>query len=125
MLLMDYPSIIGGDLPDFFKVATWKLLYAYIDAHSKILIDEYHVDEAQDITVLQSKCENTTSAEQIRYNRLFQKVIHKERESAINYINRFQNDKALVISVGNSYSKDHLMHTFLDNFQQGGNILLR
>ena len=27
---------------------------------------------------------------------------------------------ALSVSVGNSYSEDQLMHTFLDNFRQGG-----
>ena len=32
----------------------------------------------------------------------------------------FQNDKAWEISSGNSYSEDQLMHTFLDNFHQGG-----
>ena len=33
---------------------------------------------------------------------------------------RFQNSHALSVSVGNSYSEDQLMHTFLDNFHQGG-----
>ena len=32
----------------------------------------------------------------------------------------FQNAHALSISVGNSYSEDKLMHTFLDNFHQDG-----
>ena len=36
------------------------------------------------------------------------------------YIKRFQNGKALVISVGNTYSEDQLMHTFLDNLEQSG-----
>ena len=40
--------------------------------------------------------------------------------SAINYIKRFQNAHALSILVGNSYSEDQLMHTFLDNFEEGG-----
>ena len=31
----------------------------------------------------------------------------------------FQNAHALSVSVGNSYSEDQLMHTFLDNFHQG------
>ena len=44
MLLEDYPSIRGGELPDYTKTSTWNLLYAYIDAHSQILIDEYPVD---------------------------------------------------------------------------------
>ena len=38
----------------------------------------------------------------------------------MNYIKRFQNAQALSVSVGNIYSKYQLMHTFLDNFQQGG-----
>ena len=51
---------------------------------------------------------------------MFQKTIHKRGDSEINYIKIFHNDKALEISVGNSYSTDQLMHTFLENFQQGG-----
>ena len=50
----------------------------------------------------------------------FQQVSHKGGGSAINYIKIFQNVHALSISVGNSYSEDQLMHTFLDNFPQGG-----
>ena len=38
----------------------------------------------------------------------------------MNYIKRFQNAHDLSSSVGNSCSEDQLMHTFLDNFQQGG-----
>ena len=38
----------------------------------------------------------------------------------MNYTKIFQNAHALSISVGNSYSKYQLMHTFLDNFHQGG-----
>ena len=58
--------------------------------------------------------------DKIRYNRTFQQITHKGGESAINYIKRFQNAQALSVSVGNSYSKDQIMHTFLDNFQQSG-----
>ena len=46
--------------------------------------------------------------------------VHKGRYPEINYIKIFNNAKALEISVENSYSEDHLMHTFLDNFHQGG-----
>ena len=49
-----------------------------------------------------------------------QQVTHKVGESTISYIKRFQNAHDLSVSVGNSYSKDQLMHTFLDKFQQGG-----
>ena len=61
-----------------------------------------------------------TFADKSRYDRTFQQVTHKGGESAINYIQRFHNAHALSISVGNSYSEDQLMHTFLDNFEKGG-----
>ena len=61
-----------------------------------------------------------TFADKSRYDRTFQKVTHKGGESAINYIKRFQNAHAFSISVGNSYSEDQIMHTFLDNFHQSG-----
>ena len=47
-------------------------------------------------------------------------VTHKGGESAINHIKIFHNAHALSVSVGNSYSEDQLMHTFMDNFHQGG-----
>ena len=55
-----------------------------------------------------------------RYDRTFQKVTHKGGELSINYIKRFQNAQALSVSVGNSYSEDQIMHTFLDSFHQSG-----
>ena len=58
-------------------------------------------------------------ADKSRYGRIFQQVTHKGGEYAINYIKIFQNAQALSVSVGNSYSEDQLMHTFLDNFHQG------
>ena len=61
-----------------------------------------------------------TFADKSRYDRTFQQVTHKEGESAINYIKRFQNAQDLSVSVGNSYSEDQIMHTFLDNFHQDG-----
>ena len=61
-----------------------------------------------------------TFSDRSRYDRTFQQVIHEGGEYAINYIERFQNAQALSISVGNSYSEDQLMHTFLDNFEEGG-----
>ena len=61
-----------------------------------------------------------TFADKSRYDRIFQQVTHKGGESTINYIKRFQNAQALSISVGNNYSEDQIMHTFLDNFQQSG-----
>ena len=47
-------------------------------------------------------------------------MTHKGGEHAINYIKRFQNAHDLSVSVGNSYFEDQLMHTFLNNFRQGG-----
>ena len=41
MLLMDYTSKREEDLPDYANKATWKILHAYIDAHSQIFIYEY------------------------------------------------------------------------------------
>ena len=59
-------------------------------------------------------------ADKSRYDRTFQQVTHKRGESAINYIKGFQDAHASSVSVGNSYSEDQRMHTFLDNFHQGG-----
>ena len=58
--------------------------------------------------------------EKSRYNRIFQQVTHKEVDSAMKYIKRFQNAQALSVLVGNIYSEDQLMHIFLDNFHQSG-----
>ena len=57
-------------------------------------------------------------SDQIIYNKLLKKVIKTLRESEINNIKIFQNDKALAVSVRNSYSEDQFIHTFLDNLQQ-------
>ena len=62
-----------------------------------------------------------TFADQNRYNRMFQQVMHKEGQSEINYIKIFYDSKALTNSVGNNYTEDHLMRNFLDNFQKGVN----
>ena len=64
-----------------------------------------------------------TFAVKIRYI-MFQQVMHEGGGSEINYIKIFQNFKALAISVGNSYTEDHLIHNFLENFLQGGENLL-
>ena len=49
MLLMEYPSIRGEEIPYYAKNATWNLLYAYIYAHSQIFIDKYTGDGVKDI----------------------------------------------------------------------------
>ena len=59
------------------------------------------------------------SAYQRIYNIMFQQLLQKIGESPINYIKIFQNATASVISVGNSYSEDKMMCTFLETFQQG------
>ena len=71
----------------------------------------------------QSHCANMTFADKSRYDRTFHQVTHKGGESAIKYIKRFHNAQALSVSVGNSYSEDQIMHTFLDNFHQSGKYL--
>ena len=95
-------------------------MHANIDAHSRRFIAEYPKDGIKSIEKLQSHCANMTFADKSIYDSTFQQVTHKGGESAINYIKRFQNAHALSVSVGNSYSEDRLMHTFLDNCHQGG-----
>ena len=96
-----------------------KLLHANIDVHRRILIAELPKDGIKCLERLQSHCANMTFDDKSRYERTFKQVTHKGGESAINYIKIFQNEQALSVSVGNSYSEDQLMHTFLDNFHQG------
>ena len=79
-------------------------MHAYIDAHSQILIYECPVNGVQAIKRLQLQRAKMKVSDQNIYNRLFQQVIHKGGESAINYIKIFQNAKDLAISVINSYS---------------------
>ena len=59
-------------------------------------------------------------ADKSRYDRTIQQVTHKGEEPAINYIKRFQNAHDFSVSVGNSYSEEQIMQTFLNNFHQGG-----
>ena len=100
-------------------------MHAKIDVHSRRLIAEFLKGEVKCIEKLQSHCANMTFSDKSRYDRTFHQVTHKGGESAINYIRRFQNAHALSVSVGNSCSEDQLMHTFLDNFHQGGNTQLK
>ena len=95
-------------------------MHAYIYAHSQILIYEFPGDGLHDISRLQSQCSDMTFPDQIRYNTMFQQVVHKGGGSEINYIQIIQNTKDLENSVGNSYNEDQMMHTFSYNFQQGG-----
>ena len=77
MLVMDYLSIREEYFPGCAKKATCKLLHEYIDADSQRLIDEYPGYEVHATTIFQYKCANMNFYEKRRYNRLFQKVIHK------------------------------------------------
>ena len=61
-----------------------------------------------------------TFSDKSRYARTFQQVIHKGGGFSINYIKRFQHVYALSVLLGNSYSEDQLLRTFLDSFHQGG-----
>ena len=100
-------------------------MHKNIDVYSRRLIAEYLKDGIECIDKLQSHCASMTFPDKSRYDRTFQQVTHKGGEYAINYIKVFQNAHALSVSVVNIYSEDQLMHTFLDKFRQGGNILLR
>ena len=125
-VLLYYPKIGGDDIIEYYaKKAIRNILHANIDVHSRRLIAEFPKDGINCIEKLQSHFANMNFADKSRYDRTFQQVTHKGWESAINYINIFQNAHSLSVSVGNNYSEDQLMHTFLDNFQQGGNIQLR
>ena len=55
-----------------------------------------------------------------RYDRICKQVAHKGGESAIRYTKVFQNSEDLSVSMGNTYSEDQLMNTFMDNYRQGG-----
>ena len=118
---MDYPSTIWEELTDHDKKATWNLFHEYIYAHSQILFDKCPGDVVPAISIFQSQCANIKFSDQSIYNRMFQQVLHKGRESEINYNKSFQNAKALEISVENSSTEDQLVHTFLDHFQKSGN----
>ena len=120
-VLLDYPKIGGGDvIEDYGKKAIKNLLHDNIDVHSIILISEFPKVGIKCIEKLQSHCANMTFADKSRYDRTFQQVTHKGGGSEIKYIKRFQNKKALSVSVGNSQSEDQVIHTFMDTFHQGG-----
>ena len=52
MLLMDYLSIKGEEIPDHAKNTIWNPLHACKDAHSHIIISEYEGDGVQEISSL-------------------------------------------------------------------------
>ena len=61
-----------------------------------------------------------TFSDKSRYDGTFQQFTNKGGEYSIKYIKIFKNAHVLSVSVGNSYSEDQPMHTFLDNFHRGG-----
>ena len=91
------------DLQNYYKNDTWKNFHAYIDALSQKIFSEYPGDRLQAISIFQPQCAKMTFIYKSIHNRLFQHLIYKGGEAATNYIKRFENDKALVIPVGNSY----------------------
>ena len=119
-MLRDYPKMEGENVKNYAKQAIRNLLHAKSCVYSRRLIAEYPEDGIKCMEKLQSHCANMTFADKSRYDKTFQQVTHKVGDSAINYIKIFQNAQALSVSVGNSYSKENIMHTFLDNFQQSG-----
>ena len=84
------------------------------------MIAEFTGDGVKCISKLQSHSANMNFSDKSSYDRIFQKVIHKAKESAMSYIKIFQNEQALSVSVEIFYSEDHLMHIFLLNFHKDG-----
>ena len=122
MVIVDFTTIGGGrgGIKYHVKKAIRNLLHANIGVRSRRLIAEFPSYGEKIIPKLQSHCENMTFAVKSRYDRLFQHVTHKGGESEMNYIKIFQNAQDLSVSVGNSYTRNHLMHIFLDKFCQDG-----
>ena len=119
-VILDYSKIGGGNIKEFTKQSIRNILHANIDVHNRRLIAELPGDRIKCIKKLQSHCANMNFSEKSIYDRIFQHVTHKRGEYAMNYIKRFQNAQDLSVYVGNTYSEYQLMHTFLDNFHQGG-----
>ena len=65
MLIMDYPSIRGEDLPYYYEIFTLNLLHAYIHEHSQILFDECPGYLVQGIKIFKYQCANMIFADQI------------------------------------------------------------
>ena len=94
-VLIDYPKIGGKDIKEFAKKDIRNILHANIDVHTRRLIAEFPGNGIKCIEKMQSHCANVDFPDKSRYDSIFQKVTHKGRESAINYIKRFQNAQAL------------------------------
>ena len=119
-VLLDYLKIGGEDIKYFAKSSIRNILHTNIAVHSRRLIADFLGDEIECIEKLQLHSAKMIFAEKSRCDRIFQKVTQKGVGSTMNYIKRFLNAQALSVSVGNTFSEDQLVCTFLDNFQQGG-----
>ena len=113
------------DIKDYVKKENSSLLHPNIYVYGKRLISEFQRDGVKFILKLQSHCENITFSGKSRYDGISRKLHIKEDNMQWIFIKIFQNSKTLSVSVENSYSEDQLMHIFLDNFHQGGNIVRR
>ena len=76
-VLLDYTTIVGGDIKDYVEKSIRNILHENIDVHSRRLIDEFPGDGVKFISKLQSHCAHTTFSDKSRYDRLFQKVTRK------------------------------------------------
>ena len=77
-VLLYYPEIVGEDIKDYVNKAIRNILRENIDVHSRRLISEFPVYGVNFISKLKSHCANMTFSDKSRYDRLFQKVRHKE-----------------------------------------------
>ena len=98
-------------------------MHANIHVRSRRLITEFAGDGVKCLSKIQSHFVNMTFDDKSRYDRIFQKVTQKGGEPEMNYIKRFQNEKALSVSVGKNYSEDQLMHISWITFTKVENIL--
>ena len=118
-VLANYPDLDDG-IDDWVDQALWNLLHDYADSDVKDLLEEHLGLGVIALARVQRHCAMVTFVDKKRYNKLFQAVTHKHRESALNYIKRFHKAKTMAASVGNKYSEEDLMQTFVDNFQSPG-----
>ena len=77
-VLLYYPEIVGEDIKDYVNKAIRNILRENIDVHSRRLISEFPLYGVKFISKIKSHCANMTFSDKSRYDRLFQKVRHKE-----------------------------------------------
>ena len=96
-LLLNYPKIGGEDIKDFVKKTIRNILHANIDVYSRSLISGFPGDGVKCISKLQSHCASMTFSDKSRYEKIFQLVMHKVGESAMNYIKILKNAQVFQI----------------------------